>query len=47
MARKTKEEIIYGSIEEQVDKPKARDAKDYDTMLLAYIEKEFSVNDKK
>lgn len=27
-------------------KAKARDSKDYDTMLLAYIEKEF-MNDKK
>lgn len=41
MARKTKEEIIYGNAV-AIDAPKARDSREYDALLFDFIEKEIT-----
>lgn len=43
MARKTKEEIIYGNTI-AINAPKARDSKEYDALLFDFIEKEITAS---
>lgn len=42
MAKKTKEEIIYGDSSSSTSSHKARNANDYDAMLFDFLEKEFN-----